>query len=91
MSKYSKVVLKPGMNVTHNPGYYKAGAFGIRIETFLFVVERSYAFENVNITPYNQSLIKQSLLNERVTSPNRRLPRQGVSVVVPSSGWPRDS
>jgi Xaa-Pro aminopeptidase len=66
MSKYSKVVLKPGMNVTDEPGYYEAGAFGIRIENVLFVVERgsSYAFENVTIAPYDRSLIKQSLLNE---------------------------
>lgn len=66
MSKHSKVILKPGMNVTDEPGYYEAGAFGIRIENVLFVQENgsNYHFENVTIAPYDRALIKHSLLSQ---------------------------
>src|SRR5439155_22480273 len=35
----STVALRPGMIVSNEPGYYKTGAFGIRIESLVVVVE----------------------------------------------------
>lgn len=66
MSRKSKVVLKPGMNITNEPGYYKPGAFGIRVENVMFVQEigESYCFENITVAPYDRRLIKHSLLNQ---------------------------
>src|SRR6185312_16924736 len=34
----STVALKPGMIVSNEPGYYKTGAYGIRIENLVLVV-----------------------------------------------------
>src|SRR3546814_19105472 len=35
------VPLEPGMILSNEPGYYKAGEYGIRIETLVLVVERA--------------------------------------------------
>ena len=35
----NRVALEPGMIVSNEPGYYKAGAYGIRIENLVAVVE----------------------------------------------------
>jgi Xaa-Pro aminopeptidase len=39
----SAAALRPGMIVSNEPGYYKAGAFGIRIENLVTVVHRARA------------------------------------------------
>ena len=67
ISRARKTVLKPGMDVTNEPGYYEAGAFGIRIENVMFVqnhLKNSFCFENVTMVPYDNNLIKIELLNE---------------------------
>ena len=43
------------MIITNEPGYYKAGEYGIRIENILTVKESSekfLAFENLTMVPY---------------------------------------
>ena len=62
ISRGRKTVLQEGMNVTDEPGYYEAGAFGIRIENVLFVqkhevFEGSLTFENVTMVPYERELM----------------------------------
>lgn len=69
ISRARKVTLKPGMNVTNEPGYYKAGEFGIRIENVMFVrkcegIEGFLSFENVTMVPYHKGLIEESLLSK---------------------------
>jgi Xaa-Pro aminopeptidase len=69
----SKVELKPGMVVSNEPGYYKPGAFGIRIENLVVVVvvdpqppgaERTtLGFETLSVAPYERRLIDVSLLS----------------------------
>jgi len=39
MSKYNKETYEVGMIVTDEPGYYKEGSFGIRIEDLLVIVD----------------------------------------------------
>jgi Xaa-Pro aminopeptidase len=39
LSRISSVPLKPGMILSNEPGYYREGAFGIRIENLIVVVE----------------------------------------------------
>lgn len=39
ISKFNKTVFEPNMIVTNEPGYYKPGKFGIRIENMLVVRE----------------------------------------------------
>lgn len=56
------------MCVSDEPGYYKDGEYGIRIENVIMVVkhpqfENRYMFENLTITPYSKELIDSSLLS----------------------------
>ena len=64
ISRLRKTELKPGMNCTDEPGYYEAGAFGIRIEDLLFVKKSQYPgfleWENVTLVPYERNLIDVS-------------------------------
>ncbi len=62
--------LLPGMVVSNEPGYYKPGAFGIRIENLVAVVpanpsgaERSMlAFETLTLCPIDTTPIARSLM-----------------------------
>ncbi len=63
--------LEPGMIVSNEPGYYKAGAYGIRIENLVTVVESPappgaerdlLAFETLTLAPMDMTLVEPSLL-----------------------------
>jgi len=63
--------LLPGMIVSNEPGYYKAGAYGIRIENLVVVEKRnglgeagrdSYGFETITLAPIDREAIDPSLL-----------------------------
>lgn len=66
--------LRAGMVVSNEPGYYKAGAFGIRIENLVVaqVLEPSpegaehttLVFETLTLAPYDRRLIEVALLTE---------------------------
>ncbi|TPG40507.1 aminopeptidase P family protein [Sphingomonas koreensis] len=64
------VPIEPGMILSNEPGYYKAGEYGIRIETLVLVVEREVAngdmpmlgFETLTFVPIERSLILPELL-----------------------------
>jgi Xaa-Pro aminopeptidase len=63
--------LLPGMIVSNEPGYYKTGAYGIRIEN-LVVVQPSegtgerdmLCFETLTLAPIDRALIERDLLEE---------------------------
>jgi len=63
--------LEPGMILSNEPGYYKTGAFGVRIENLLLVeaVEipggerESLGFETLTLAPYDRRLIDPDLLS----------------------------
>ena len=63
-------VLLPGMILSNEPGYYKAGAYGIRIENLLLVEERAIAgaeapflgFEVLTLVPIERRLVDCRLL-----------------------------
>jgi Xaa-Pro aminopeptidase len=67
--------LKAGMFLSNEPGYYKAGEYGIRIENLVLVVEKAVpgaeqqmlAFETLTFAPIERTLILPNLLtqNER--------------------------
>ena len=66
------VALRPGMILSNEPGYYKAGAYGIRIENLLVVVAAPSSlagegtvleFETLTLAPMDRSLIDAALLN----------------------------
>jgi Xaa-Pro aminopeptidase len=65
--------LKPGMILSNEPGYYKTGAYGIRIENLIVVTapesveggERPMmAFETITLAPINLDLVVGSMLTE---------------------------
>lgn len=64
--------LKPGMITSNEPGIYREGEHGIRIENLIMTVpwtdcpenESFYTFETLTLCPYEQKLIDLSLLDE---------------------------
>ncbi len=73
LSRLSEVPLAPGMIVSNEPGYYREGAFGIRIENLIVVREASPVpggdgatqidFETVTFAPIDRRLIRSDLLS----------------------------
>jgi Xaa-Pro aminopeptidase len=62
--------LLPGMIVSNEPGYYKAGAYGIRIENLVVVTplgrqgEREMlGFETITLAPIDRALVELELLD----------------------------
>ncbi|MBA3880105.1 MAG: X-Pro aminopeptidase [Sphingobium sp.] len=60
--------LRPGMIISNEPGYYKAGEYGIRIENLILVEERvceggtMLGFETLTFCPIERGLIDPALL-----------------------------
>ena len=71
IAKTGTTALAPGMIISNEPGYYAAGAFGIRIENLLVVEERAIAggerpmlgFETLTLAPIDLSLIEPKLMD----------------------------
>ncbi|WP_373087595.1 aminopeptidase P family protein [Sneathiella sp.] len=70
----SAVALIPGMIISNEPGYYKTGAYGIRIENLVTVREvdgpagaerEVLGFETLTLAPIDRNLIDRSLLSAR--------------------------
>jgi len=66
------VALRPGMVVSNEPGYYKTGAYGIRIENLILVTEAQpppgaeralLAFEPLTLVPMDREMIEPALLD----------------------------
>ncbi|KQX39937.1 X-Pro aminopeptidase [Devosia sp. Root436] len=58
-----------GNIISNEPGYYKTGAYGIRIENLITVVESAefpgyLEFETLTLAPIDKRLIRKSLLSE---------------------------
>jgi len=61
LSKNNKINLKDGMVISNEPGYYKEGAFGIRIENLVYIKKNK--FEELTIAPIEKDLINKKILN----------------------------
>ncbi|MGA3305646.1 MAG: aminopeptidase P family protein [Stellaceae bacterium] len=68
--------LLPGMIVSDEPGYYKTGAYGIRIENLVAVKElgespdsgrKLLGFETLTLAPIDLALVEPTLLDEAET------------------------
>ena len=59
ISKFNEVKISEGMILSNEPGYYKKGKFGIRIENLLYVKKFGYKllFENLTLAPIDNDLI----------------------------------
>ena len=71
ISKLGNTALKRGMILSNEPGYYKAGEYGIRIENLVLVVEGPKvagaekplnAFETLTLAPIDRRLIERAML-----------------------------
>ena len=67
ISKFNNVKLEEGMILSNEPGYYKEGKFGIRIENLIYICkkEKKLSFENLTLVPIDKDLINYKLLNKR--------------------------
>ena len=72
ISKTPSVALEPGMVLSNEPGYYKAGHWGIRIENLIVVERRAIAgaeremmgFETLTLAPIDLALVDVRLLTK---------------------------
>lgn len=66
-----KVALKPGMILSNEPGYYKAGEYGIRIENLVIVRNSEYegeerpmlTFETITLAPIDTRLVNAHMMS----------------------------
>ena len=72
ISKRGMAALEPGMIVSNEPGYYKQGAYGIRIENLVLVTEPEkvaggerevMGFETLTLAPIDRRLVVPELLS----------------------------
>ncbi len=73
LSKASHVELKPGMILSNEPGFYKPGEYGIRIENLLIVTEPAkiaggdrdmMGFETITLCPIERDLIEAKMMTK---------------------------
>ena len=59
ISKYNNVKLLEGMILSNEPGFYKKGKFGIRIENLVYVkkIKNKKSFENLTLAPIDSELV----------------------------------
>jgi Xaa-Pro aminopeptidase len=77
IAKFGAAPLMRGMIVSNEPGYYRAGAYGIRIENLVLVTEAApvagaekplNAFETLTLAPIDTRLVEPALLGAEETA-----------------------
>ena len=72
ISKLGTTALERGMILSNEPGYYKQGAYGIRIENLLLVAaaegvagseKELFGFETLTLAPIDRRLVARGLMN----------------------------
>ena len=72
ISKGGMVALEPGMIISNEPGYYKTGAYGIRIENLVLVADlakvdsgerETMSFETLTLVPIDRRLVVAEMLS----------------------------
>ena len=66
ISKHNSIKLTKGMILSNEPGFYKKGHFGIRIENLVYVkkFKKKLLFDNFTLAPIEKDLINYKLLNK---------------------------
>ena len=94
IAKTGHTPLEPGMILSNEPGYYRAGDFGIRIENLVVVREAEpvpggdrpmLSFETITLAPIDRRLIAPRLLNPAEIA---WLDTYHLRVYGALSGWP---
>jgi len=67
ISKQNLVEIQDGMILSNEPGYYKQGKFGIRIENLIYAskVKNNLVFKNLTLAPIEKDLINFKLLTKK--------------------------
>jgi Xaa-Pro aminopeptidase len=76
ISKIGHVALEPGMILSNEPGYYKAGEYGIRIENLIVVAPRAIGsaeremlgFDVLTLAPIHLNLVEPKLMSPEETA-----------------------
>jgi Xaa-Pro aminopeptidase len=101
----NSVALRPGMIVSNEPGYYKEGAYGIRIENLQFVTEPAVppggerpmlAFETLTLAPIDRRLVAAEMLTSEERAQLDAYHARVLAVVAPLvpddvAAWLRDA
>ncbi len=73
ISRLGGIALEPGMILSNEPGYYKPGAYGIRIENLVVVLppaavpggdREMLSFETLTLSPIDRRLIEPALMSD---------------------------
>ena len=66
ISRQNSVKIQNGMVLSNEPGYYKKGKFGIRIENLIYAnkVKNKLIFKNLTLAPIEKDLINFKLLTK---------------------------
>ena len=71
INRRTQTKFEVGMCVSDEPGYYKEGEYGIRIENVVMVVEderykgERLTFDNLTVCPYERELIDKNVLSPK--------------------------
>lgn len=66
--KGQSAILYSGMIISNEPGYYKDGFFGVRLENMMLVkdcMDGYFSFETVSLVPFDCNFIDKNMLNEQ--------------------------
>ena len=66
ISQHNKIKISEGMVLSNEPGYYKKGKYGIRIENLIYVkkLRKKLFFRNLTLAPIDKDLIDFKKLTE---------------------------
>ena len=67
ISKYNKVILRKGMILSNEPGYYLNNHYGIRIENLIYIdkYKNNLFFKNLTYAPIDTDMINFKMLNQK--------------------------
>jgi Xaa-Pro aminopeptidase len=92
ISKADTTVLKAGMILSNEPGYYKAGEYGIRIENLIVVREAEpveggerpmHWFETLTFSPIDRNLIEPAIMTDAELDWLNRYHKQVLAKIGP--------
>ncbi len=65
ISKYNKILIKKGMILSNEPGYYLTNQYGIRIENLIYVeqTKKNLFFKNLTYVPIDLDMINFKMLS----------------------------
>jgi Xaa-Pro aminopeptidase len=72
ISRVGTTPLQPGMILSNEPGYYRAGEYGIRLENLVIVEKREiaggeremYGFETITLAPFDLNCVEPKLMTK---------------------------